>query len=44
LWDFRINASEDNINNIFQDVNDNLNYAIIYTLESMSNNLSDIGR
>jgi len=44
LWDFRINASEDNINNIFQDVNDNLNYAIIYTLESMSNNLSEIGR
>ena len=44
LWDFRINTSEDNINNIFQDVNDNLNYTIIYTLESMINNLSDIGR
>ncbi len=44
LWDFRINTSEDNINNIFQDVNDNLIYTIIYTLESMINNLSDIGR
>ena len=44
LWTFRINISENNINNIFQDINDYLNYTIIYTLEGMSNELSEIGR
>jgi len=44
LWDFKINTSENNISNIFQDINDNLNYTIIYTLESMSNELSELGR
>ena len=44
LWTFRINISENNISNIFQDINDNLNYTIIYTLESMSNELSELGR
>ena len=44
FWDFKINTSENNISNIFQDVNDNLNYTILYTLESMSNELSELGR
>ena len=44
LWDFKISVSEGNISNIFQDINDNLSYTIIYTLESMSNELSKIGR
>ena len=44
LWNFKINTSENNISNIFQDVNDNLNYTILYTLESMSNELSELGR
>ena len=44
LWTFRINTSENNISNIFQDINENFNYAIIYTLESMSNQLSELGR
>ena len=44
LWDFKISVSEGDISNIFQDINDNLSYTIIYTLESMSNELSKIGR
>jgi len=44
LWTFRINTAENNISNIFQDINENFNYAIIYTIESMSNQLSELGR
>jgi len=44
LWDFRIDMSEESIDNVFQNVDDNLVYAIIYTLESMSNELSELGR
>ena len=44
LWDFKINMGENSFDNVFQDIDDKLIYTIIYTLESMSNELSEIGR
>ena len=44
LWDFKINTVSDKPDNIFQDINQNDLYTIIYTLESMSNELSTNGR
>ena len=44
LWDFRINTLDENPSNRFQDINNNDNYTIIYTLESMTNELSTNGR
>ena len=44
LWNFKIDMSEASIDNVFQDINDNPLYTIIYTLESMSNELSELGR
>ena len=44
LWNFKINKSENNIDHIFQDINENLMYTIIYSLESMNNELSELSR
>ena len=44
LWDFRISMSETSISNVFQDINEQLNYTTIYTVDSMINKLSEIGR
>ena len=44
LWDFRIEMSETSIDNVFQDIENRSKYAILYTLESMSNELSELGR
>ena len=44
LWDFKINKVGQDPTNIFQDINNNDIYVIIYTLESMTNELSTNGR
>ena len=44
LWDFRIEMSAESIDNVFQDIDDRPLYTIMYTLESMSNELSELGR
>ena len=44
LWNFRISMTEESFDNSFQDINDNLKYAILYTIESMTNELSQLGR
>ena len=44
LWDFKIDSYIETIPYIFQDINENNIYAIIYTLEFMTNELSLLGR
>lgn len=44
LWDFKINTMDEAPSNKLQDVNNNDNYTIIYTLESMINEFSINGR
>ena len=45
LWDFKIKTSEEDISYIFQDINDNQMYTILYTLNTTTQNeLSVIGR
>ena len=44
LWDFRIEISESSIDNVFHDIENQLRYVILYTLESMSNELSELSR
>lgn len=44
LWDFKLNTVGENPTNIWQDINNHEFYTILYTIESMSNELSVIGR
>jgi hypothetical protein len=44
LWDFKIDMSAESTDNVFQDIDGNPLYTIMYTLESMSNELSELGR
>jgi len=44
LWDFKIDMSTESTDNVFQDIDENPLYTIMYTLESMSNELSELGR
>ena len=44
LWDFRIEMSATSTDNVFQDIDNRSKYLILYTLESMSNELSELGR
>ena len=43
LWDFKLNTVGENPTNIWQDINNHEFYTILYTIESMSNELSVIG-
>ena len=44
LWDFRIEISESSIDNVFHDIENQLRYIVLYTLGSMSNELSELSR
>ena len=44
LWEFKINTTGETPSNIWQDINNHDFYSILYTLESMSNEFSMIGR
>tara|TARA_Y100000588_G_scaffold345466_1_gene392737 strand:- start:127 stop:897 length:771 start_codon:yes stop_codon:yes gene_type:complete len=44
LWDFRLNTIDETPVNIWQDINNHEFYTILYTVESMSNELSIVGR
>jgi len=44
LWEFKINTTGETPSNIWQDINNHDFYTILYTLESMSNEFSIIGR
>jgi len=44
LWDFRLDMYQDSFDNTFQDINQNLIYTNLYTLETFENIMSENGR